>query len=152
MLVRKNKGYGIIECIISISIAGILMFAITKVLMFYNENRKINIERIKAVEAVNLVEKQCMNNMSYDDINENISGKEMFITMDNFENGNHRTSNFINIMKERSSVDLSFDYIKVKAYKDEFYDVIIIDTEYVYINSPEKNIRHRFYRGKYETI
>lgn len=147
MLVKKNKGFSLIEIVVSLFILSIILTALmsseTLALNFKVRQGKVD----KAIMVMETTNKILRNNLTYDEILRFFGNNVKYIKSSYIDNGAFKYNNIISIASSDSGGE--YPFLRISAIKDDFDDVIKITLNYILSDNEGANLVYVFYKGKY---
>lgn len=145
MLVRKNKGFTMLDTIVSIAVISIAILTIIT-----SESLALNIktqqlEKDKGLITIEAINKIMVNNLTYDEISSFFGNNVRYIKASNLNIDLIKKNSVLNICS--TNKELQYPYVEIRGNKDPSYNVIKIEVKYE-INEKEE-LKYVFYKGNY---
>lgn len=145
MLVRKNKGFTMLDTIVSIAIISIAILTIITSESLALNIKNQQLEKDKGLITIEAINKIMVNNLTYDEILVFFGNNVRYIKASNLNTDLIKKSSVLNICSENK--ELLYPYVEIMAIKDPSYNVIKIEVKYE-INEKEE-LKYVFYKGNY---
>lgn len=145
MLVRKSKGFTMLDTIVSIAVISIATLTIitSESLALNIKNRQL--EKDKGLVTIEAINKIMVNNLTYDEISSFFGNNVRYIKASNLNIDLIKKSSVLNICSENK--ESQYPYVEIRGNKDPSYNVIKIEVKYE-INEKEE-LKYVFYKGNY---
>lgn len=147
MLVKKNKGFSLIEIVVSLFILSIILtaFMSSEILAL---NFKVRQDKVdKAIMVMGTTSKIIIKNLTYDEVLNFFVNNVKYVQSSSIDTGSFKYNNIINISSSVSGG--KYPILRISAIKDNFDDVIKITLNYILSDNEGDNIVYVFYKGKY---
>lgn len=145
MLVRKSKGFTMLDTIVSIAVISIAILTIITSESLALNIKNQQLEKDKGLITIEAINKIMVNNLTYDEILSFFGNNVRYIKASNLNTDLIRKSSVLNICSENK--ELLYPYIEIRGNKDPSYNVIKIEVKYE-INEKEE-LKYVFYKGSY---
>lgn len=143
---RKNRGFTLIEAIISVFLLTILSIGIFTFQGVVIESKEKEKEIIQGVFLVESIRNMILCNLSYKELESLLIDKVLFINKESVEDGSIYTKHILSLVEKYNQGNYPLMEIKVQEKVES--QVMEIEINYKYLNGEE--ISNVFYRGKYE--
>ncbi|MEG0772919.1 prepilin-type N-terminal cleavage/methylation domain-containing protein [Clostridium sp.] len=147
MLVKKNKGFSLIEIVVSLFILSIILTAFmsseTLALNFKVRQAKVD----KAIMVMGTTSKIIIKNLTYDEVLSFFGNNVRYVKSSSIDTGSFKYNNIISISSSVSGG--KYPFLRISALKDNFDDVIKITLNYILSDNEGDNLVYVFYKGKY---
>ncbi|MBP2021743.1 type II secretory pathway pseudopilin PulG [Clostridium punense] len=145
MLVRKSKGFTMLDTIVSIAVISIAILTIitSESLALNIKNRQL--EKDKGLVTIEAINKIMVNNLTYDEISSFFGNNVRYIKASNLNTDLIKKSSILNICSENK--ESQYPYVEIRGNKDPSDNVVKIEVKYE-INEKEE-LKYVFYKGNY---
>lgn len=145
MLVRKSKGFTMLDTIVSIAVISIAILTIitSESLALNIKNRQL--EKDKGLVTIEAINKIMVNNLTYDEISSFFGNNVKYIKASNLNTDLIKKSSILNICSENK--ESQYPYVEIRGNKDPSDNVVKIEVKYE-INEKEE-LKYVFYKGNY---
>lgn len=145
MLVRENKGFIMLDTIVSIAIISIAILTIVTSESLALSIKNKQLEKDRGLMTIETINKIMVNNLTYDDISSFFGNNVRYIKASNLNTDLIKNSTVLNICSVNK--EPQYPYVEIRGNKDPGYNVIKIEVKYE-INEKEE-LKYVFYKGNY---
>lgn len=145
MLVRKIKGFTMLDTIVSIAIISIAILTIVTSESLALNIKNQQLEKDKGLISIEAINKIMVNNLTYDEISSFFGNNVRYIKTSNLNTDLIKKSNVLNVCSENK--EPQYPSVEIRGIKDPSYNVIRVELRYE-INEKEE-LKYVFYKGNY---
>lgn len=147
MLVKKNRGFTLIEIVVSLCILTIILTA-----MLSSETLALNFKgkqdkKDKALMAIETTSSVMLNNLTYEEILVFFGNNVRYIKSENINNDSYKHSNILDLTT--LDLDGNYPFMSINIIKDSVDEVLKIILNYKINSNQGDNLTYVFYKGKY---